>query len=186
MATVLGAGEPTAEEVRAAGARAVVTSLARLHLAPRDVAVYAVTGPLEVHRIDRGALDRLAGARAFVATAAEAATLTGEDDPEAAARQLAARGPRAVLTMGADGALEARGGDVRRARAPTVDVVDATGAGDVFVAAYVWADVRGVGGALSWAVLHAALSVRAPTAFAGAVGLPELIAEGRAWGLDAP
>jgi ribokinase len=64
----------------------------------------------------------------------EAATLTGEDEPERAAAALAARtGAPVVVTLGERGALVADpGGDARRHPAPAVEAVDATGAGDVF------------------------------------------------------
>ena len=65
--------------------------------------------------------------------AAESAALTGEEDPAAAASALAARTAAPVLvTVGADGALLACGGEVRRLPAPAVEVVDTTGAGDAF------------------------------------------------------
>jgi ribokinase len=62
----------------------------------------------------------------------EAAELTGEDDPEAAARALAQRTGAAVLiTLGADGALLLEPGEALTLLSATqVDVVDTTGAGD--------------------------------------------------------
>jgi ribokinase len=62
----------------------------------------------------------------------EAAELTGEDDPEAAARALAERTGAAVLiTLGADGALLLEPGEALTLLSATqVDVVDTTGAGD--------------------------------------------------------
>jgi len=188
MATVLGDGEPSAEQVRAAGARAVLASLGRLHLAPEDTSVYAMTGQLEIHQFDRFALDRLSGARAVVATAAEAAALTGIDDAGRAALHLAAIGTVGVVTLGADGAVGAEDAQVIRAAAPRVDAVDGTGAGDLFAAAYVWADLRGASlpDRLAWACLYAGLSVREPTALAGALRLEELLREGTKRGLTAP
>ena len=60
--------------------------------------------------------------------------------------------------------------------APRVEVRDATGAGDLFAAAYIWADIRGrpLRDRLHVATLYAALSLRTLTAFAGAVRLAEL------------
>ena len=65
--------------------------------------------------------------------------------------------------------------------APRVEVRDATGAGDLFAAAYIWADVRGLPlrQRLHMATLYAALSLRTLTAFAGAVRLAELEAYAR-------
>ncbi len=188
MATVLGEGEPTLDHVRAAGPGAVVTSLGRLHLAPAGTALYVVTGPLEVDRIDHPSLGELAGARAFMATSSEAAALAGAADPEDAARRVAAFGTTSVVTLGADGAIAADDSSVVRAAAPDVETVDATGAGDLFAAAYVWADLRGANLAdrLAWACLYAGLSVRTPTALAGALYLDELLREGRDRGLIPP
>jgi sugar/nucleoside kinase (ribokinase family) len=190
MATVLGDGEPTANDVREAGARALVLSLGRLDLATPGISCYVVTGGLEVPHVDETALPVLAGARAFVANAAEAArlTLTGAEDPEGAARALARLGTVAVVTLGADGALAVDGDDAVRVPGAPMDAVDATGAGDLFVSAYVWADLRGASlqDRLSWATLYAGLSVRQATAFAGAVRLDELLAEGRSRGLSPP
>ncbi len=63
----------------------------------------------------------------------EALRLTGEPDPEGAARALAERtGAPAIVTLGAEGAVLAHGGRTERVRAPAVRAVDATGAGDAF------------------------------------------------------
>src|SRR5688500_609988 len=69
----------------------------------------------------------------------EATTLTGQSDPQAAARALAGqtRGPVIVL-LGSAGALRHEPGgspETERLPAPTVAVVDTTGAGDAFVGA---------------------------------------------------
>ena len=66
----------------------------------------------------------------------EAELLTGEPDPETAARQLAARGPATVVVkLGGQGALAIDGERViRAAAAPLERVVDPVGAGDAFVA----------------------------------------------------
>ena len=63
----------------------------------------------------------------------EATQLSGEADPEAAARALTARtGAPVVVTVGADGALLAHGDALERIPAPRVEAVDTTGAGDAF------------------------------------------------------
>jgi ribokinase len=62
--------------------------------------------------------------------ASEAAQLTGEEDPEAAARVLRERtGAPVLITLGGQGAL-LLDGELTRLAAPRVDVVDTTGAGD--------------------------------------------------------
>ena len=70
--------------------------------------------------------------------------ITGEHDPEQALRRLDA--PRARLrcvTMGVHGALLVDGDRMYRAAPPRVDVVDTTGAGDVFRGAFIVALLRG-------------------------------------------
>lgn len=188
MATGPGGYEPCAEEVAEPGARALVLSLGRLPLAPPDAVLYAVTGGLELAHAHDVPRERLAAVRALVVNAAEASLLTGRSDPEDGARDLARRAATVVVTLGAEGALAVSGERFERARAPRVDCLDATGAGDLFTAAYVWADLRGapLADRLAWASLYAGLSVRAPTALAGALGLEVLLAEGRARGLAAP
>ena len=69
--------------------------------------------------------------------------LTGLDDVEAAARALAGHGPTAVVTLAAGGAVCAGEHGLVRAPAPEVTVVDTNGAGDLFTAAWVWADLAG-------------------------------------------
>ena len=80
--------------------------------------------------------DLLAAADPLVVNAGEAAALagTGNDrDPDALAAALLARGARSVVvTLGADGARWASAGASFAHPAPAVDVVDTTGAGDVF------------------------------------------------------
>jgi ribokinase len=96
----------------------------------------------------------------------EAATLSGEEDPERAARALAARtGAAVVVTLGDRGALVADG-DVTLHPAPAVTAVDATGAGDVFngVLAAELAGGAALRPAVDAAVAAAAASVTRPGA----------------------
>ena len=70
--------------------------------------------------------------------------ITGESDPEQALRRLDAPHARLrCVTMGAQGALLVDGDRVHRAEPPRVDVVDTTGAGDVFRGAFIVALLRG-------------------------------------------
>jgi sugar/nucleoside kinase (ribokinase family) len=118
----------------------------------------------------------------------EALMLTGASDVEAAAAALAKRAPVAVVTLGENGAIAAGAAGTARVGGVPVEAVDTTGAGDLFTAAYVWADHWGapLEERLKWAVLYASLSVRVPTAVAGAVTLRALLEEGAEHGLASP
>jgi sugar/nucleoside kinase (ribokinase family) len=188
MATVLSAEEPTANEVASAGARAIVASLGRLAVAPPGARVYAVTGSLEIAAAGRMFADRGPRVYAFIANVSEAATITGLRDPEAAAKDLTRWAGTTVVTLGKGGAVAAGAEGVARAAAPHVRAVDATGAGDLFVSAYVWADLRGAAmeDRLAWATLYASLSVEKPTALEGALRLEPFLEEGVRRGLTPP
>jgi sugar/nucleoside kinase (ribokinase family) len=118
----------------------------------------------------------------------EARILTGAPDAVEACRALAEVVETAIVTCGGRGAVACRGAELERAAAPAVDAVDTLGAGDLFVAAYVWADLCGLPLAerLRWAVLYASLSVAVPTTLAGAATERVLLDEGRRRGLDRP
>jgi sugar/nucleoside kinase (ribokinase family) len=150
--------------------RAVVVDLAAADAVTPGPAVYAVIGDVDAHRLAGripAAADRLT---ALLVNRREALALTGARDEHEAARSLAERIPVVVVTCGADGAVGVGDGEVRAVRAPQVEVVDTTGAGDLFTAAYVWADLEGNPFAerLRLATAYATLSVRARTAPAGA------------------
>ena len=97
----------------------------------------------------------------------EAAQLTGNDDPEAAAVALVDSGAAAALvTGGARGAWVAAEGRVERIAAPAVEALDTTGAGDTFNGVLAAGLARGwpLERAARWAVDAAALSVTKPGA----------------------
>jgi len=74
----------------------------------------------------------------LIVNESEAGVLLGRaiHDEAAAAQALLERGPHyVVITLGERGAVYADGAQVARMRAPKVDVVDTTGAGDAFVGA---------------------------------------------------
>lgn len=105
----------------------------------------ASAAPLRACGTER-VLDWVRGADVLLPNLDEARVLTGEDDPEAAARRLAdlAEAREVVVTLGAGGALWTDGHDVVWADTPAgVRVADATGAGDAFAAG--WLAARGDG-----------------------------------------
>jgi ribokinase len=77
--------------------------------------------------------------------AEEALRLAGraDGDVEAAAHELARRGPQVVVKLGAEGALAATGGETIRVPAQAIEAVDATGAGDSFDAGFLAARLEG-------------------------------------------
>jgi sugar/nucleoside kinase (ribokinase family) len=93
----------------------------------------ASTGPLTRYGVDRWLADT-AAATVLLPNADEARLLTGCADPEAAARQLAARHRVVAVSLGAQGALWAEGEEVIHRPAQPATVVDTTGAGDAFTA----------------------------------------------------
>lgn len=156
--------------------RAVVVSAEHSAQVPPGPEVYAVLGDPEADRL-AGAPPGLGRARALIANRSEAARLTGERDPESAARAIAQRVPTAVVSCGSDGAVAAAGDELVRVEAPRVEAVDTTGAGDLLTAAYVWADLAGLPLAerVRRAVVYASLSVGRPTGAAGAATLADLV-----------
>jgi sugar/nucleoside kinase (ribokinase family) len=101
----------------------------------------------------------------------EAGILTGEDDPERAARALAGLGPAEVIvTLGAEGSVVLAGGRLTRVPAlPPERIVDPTGCGDSFCAGYL---CRRLGGddpatAARFAAAVAAIKLERAGPFAG-------------------
>ena len=89
-------------------------------------------------------LDWAVGAGLLLPNAQEAEALTGEADPERAARALAARFDEVVVTLGAEGALWTDSAEVLRVPAEPVEAVtDSTGAGDAFAAGLLSARMAG-------------------------------------------
>jgi sugar/nucleoside kinase (ribokinase family) len=118
-------------------------------------------------------LDRLAEVDVFVPNDIEAMRYTRTDDPVTAAKLLAERVPLVVVTCGRDGAVavDSATGTLTRTPAIPVEVVDPTGAGDVFVATLMAAARHPwtLSQRLRYAALHAALSV---TGHGGALSAP--------------
>ena len=85
-----------------------------------------------------------AQAGVIIPNADEALLLTGADDPEAAAIRLSEQYDLAVIKLGAEGALAARGGrTLVRLPAEPVSAIDSTGAGDAFAAGFLTAGLAG-------------------------------------------
>jgi sugar/nucleoside kinase (ribokinase family) len=156
--------------------RAIVVGVERLALAPEGAIVYAVVGDPEADRLARALPRDLRRAHALLANQSEAERLTGKRTPESAALALAECVETAVVSCGCEGAVAAAGTDLFHAPAPNVAVVDTTGAGDLMTAAYVWGELSGLSlpDRLRRSVVYASLSVRTPTAAAGALTLAEL------------
>ena len=126
-----------------------------------------ILNPAPAREID----ERVLAARPILTpNASEAAQLTGEREPEAAARALNTRsGAQVLITLGADGAL-LLDGDAERFPAPRVVAVDTTGAGDT------------VNGALA-AELAAGRELRDDVRFALAAAALSTTAEGARAGM---
>ncbi len=135
------------ETLSGISARAVVVDLpsapllAQLERLPH---VYAVVGDPEVDMLADRPMPSLEAIHALILNEREAGRLTGQADAPSAAAQLASLGTTVVVTRGASGAIAAEpdGRTVAVAALPAA-VADATGAGDLFIAAYIWADLAG-------------------------------------------
>jgi sugar/nucleoside kinase (ribokinase family) len=88
-----------------------------------------------LRRVGKAFLDWVSGCDLLLANADEAAVLAGDGVAETQARALARVARIAVVKRGAGGAVWADAHGVRTAPAPSVRVVDPTGAGDAFAAA---------------------------------------------------
>ncbi len=90
--------------------------------------------------IDSGGVDLL------FANEDEALQLTGRADPDSALIELAAKVDTLVVTRGADGATAISHGErISIPAAPVAQVVDTTGAGDLFAAGFLTARAKGMG-----------------------------------------
>lgn len=124
--------------------RAVVVDLPSEPLLPRGLQVYAVVGDPEVAALEGRLPHSLANIHALILNEREALRLTNRHELRAAAAHLASLGTTVVVTRGAAGALVALpSGRVASLAAPEAVVADPTGAGDLFIAAYIWADLAG-------------------------------------------
>ena len=131
------------EKPRAAMIKAVEIA----HAAGREVAFtlsesVCIAGRKEgfARMIDSGGVDLL------FANEDEVLQMTGRADPEAALADLAAKVDTLVVTRGADGATAiARGERISIPAAPVKQVIDTTGAGDLFAAGFLTARAKNAG-----------------------------------------
>ena len=110
----------------------------------------------------------------LIASRVFAEALTGLTDPEAAAKSLAGYGSSVVIvTLGEEGSLTLAGGRSFHTPAFPVEVVDTTGAGDVYHGAYIWGLLQ------EWsfektAEFASAVAALSCTRLGGRTGIPEL------------
>jgi sugar/nucleoside kinase (ribokinase family) len=125
--------------------------------------IYADVGWDPTQRWSGDLLDQLALCHAFLPNETEAMAYTRTDSAVAALGTLSELVPVAVVTRGGEGAVavDQTTGEYAQAPALDVDVLDATGAGDVFGASFVAASLGGwpLAERLRFAVLSAGLSV---------------------------
>ena len=188
MVTVDPGVRASAADVAGLEPRAVALSLDQLYGVPAGAAAYVTCGDDDSRAFARRPPAKLAIARALFVSEREALTLTEESDVEAAAQVLGKSAERVIVTLGAAGAISLVEGRTMRAPAIETTALDTTGAGDLLVAAYIWADLRGLSPeeCLTWAVLYAGLSITKPTGVGGAVSESRLLDEGAQRGLTAP
>ena len=145
LVSVMPAPSVDADTLAGLAMRAVVVDLPSapgLPALPTQPWIYAVVGDPEVTALAGRLPSSLAGIHALILNQREVTRLTGRPDAWSAAAHLASLGTTVVVTMGPAGAiaLETDGRTVEVA-APLAEVADPTGAGDLFVSAYVWADL---------------------------------------------
>jgi ribokinase len=145
--------------------RAVIANLPLPGAMPLGAWLYGVVGDPQVAILLGRPNDDWTNLRALLLNEREALGLTGRTDPAAAARDLAERGCRVVVTLGGRGCLTASpDGAVDEAPAMPAATRDTVGAGDLFAAAFIWADLAGrpIHECLTTGNAYAAHSLSAP------------------------
>jgi len=148
----------------------------------RGTLVFADAGWDEADRSPDAILEQLPLCHAFMPNAGEAMAYTRTDTPEAALAKLGDLVALAVITRGGDGvlAVDATTGESAAVPGLKAEVLDATGAGDVFGAGFVAATLAGwpLVDRLRFANLGAALAVQQ---FGGALAAPGWAGVARWW-----
>ena len=148
----------------------------------RGTLVFADAGWDEADRSADAILAQLPLCHAFMPNAGEAMAYTRTESPEAALAKLGDLVPVAVITRGGEGVLatDATTGESAAVPGLRAEVLDATGAGDVFGAGFVAATLAGwpLEDRLRFANLGAALAVQQ---FGGALAAPGWAGVARWW-----
>lgn len=162
--TVFPETEVDVETIRLAAPRAVVTNLPLPPDMPTEPRLIGVIGDPQVAVLLDRPTDSWTSLRAVIMNEREAVNLTGRSDASAAARDLATRGCLVIVTRAERGAVAARpDGTVSEAHGVPVQALDTVGAGDLFTAAWIWADLadRPVDESLAIATAYASHSLAA-------------------------
>lgn len=178
-----------ATDVAALTPVAIAANLDQLDLVPNGVRGYLTVGDDDARAFAGKLPPRLVGTRAVFLNAREALILTGEETPEAATKRLGEWVETVMVTLDAQRALAAVGGEL--VDVPDFSdgaVVDITGDRDLLCAAFAWADFRGARAdeRVAWAQLYSQLAQGVPTATGGAVTEARLLEEGGKRGLARP
>jgi sugar/nucleoside kinase (ribokinase family) len=169
--------------------KAVAVNLDLLHAVPPGAAGYVTCGEDDARAYAARPPAGRADMRALFVSQREALALTAAGDVDSAVEQLGKLCPVVVVMLGAEGAKAIIDGEHFSAPAlEAVDVIDTTGAGDLFVAAYIWAELGGAPpeDRLRWSCVYAGLSITKPTGVGGAVTESRLLEQGAQLGLVPP
>ena len=127
------------------GAEAALARTIALARSTGTTLALTLSDPLWARLHREGFNELLPGVDILLANEEEALTLSGERDLEAAMSQLAVSCSVVAVTRGARGAMATDGKDTVAVAADPVDqVVDTTGAGDLFAAGFLFGQARGL------------------------------------------
>jgi sugar/nucleoside kinase (ribokinase family) len=153
------------DAIAALSPRAVVVNLPMAGPMPGTPWIYAVVGDPQVAILREQGLGSLGELRTLFPHAREAPDLPGLSDIRQAAAEVAAHGGLVIVTRGSSGAVAAiPDGRVVEAPGIVVDAQDTVGAGDLFAAAFIWADLLGrpLDETLNLAIAYASQSLAHP------------------------